>query len=98
MTPGCWSGLRTLGGSHPRAHPWLTIPGHAQRQAFLQAAMLASVTAGSVDGAILLASAGVGHVAVLASAEEALWGAVDTSLHGASTEARLPVPHSFTVI
>lgn len=50
----------------------LTISGHAQSQALLQAAMLASVAAGSVNGAVLLTSAGVGHITLLAAAEEAL--------------------------
>jgi hypothetical protein len=49
-----------------------SISGHAQRQAFLQAAVLASVTASAVDGAVLLAGAGVGHVTLLAPAKEAL--------------------------
>ena len=52
--------------------PGLTISGHAQGQALLQAAVLASVAARAVDGAVLLARAGVGHVALLAPAEEAL--------------------------
>lgn len=50
----------------------LTVAGHAQSQAFLQAAVLASVAAGSVYGAVLLTGAGVGHVTLLAAAEEAL--------------------------
>lgn len=50
----------------------LTISGHAQGQALLQAAVLASVTARAVNGAVLLTGAGVGHVALLAPAEEAL--------------------------
>jgi hypothetical protein len=50
----------------------LTISGHAQSQALLQAAMLASVAAGSVNGAVLLTRAGVGHITLLAAAEEAL--------------------------
>lgn len=50
----------------------LTVSGHAQRQALLQAAVLASVAARAVNGAVLLTGAGVGHVAVLAPAEEAL--------------------------
>lgn len=50
----------------------LTVSRHAQRQAFLQAAVLAAVPARAVDGAVLLSGAGVGHVTVLAPAEEAL--------------------------
>lgn len=50
----------------------LTISGHAQSQALLQAAVLASVAAGAVNGAVLLTGAGVGHVTLLAAAKEAL--------------------------
>lgn len=50
----------------------LTVSGHAQCQAFLQAAVLASVPARAVDGTVLLTGAGVGHVTILAPAEEAL--------------------------
>lgn len=49
-----------------------SVSGHAQSQALLQAAVLASVAAGSVNGAVLLTGAGVGHIALLAAAEEAL--------------------------
>lgn len=49
-----------------------SISGHAQSQALLQAAVLASVAAGAVNGAVLLTSAGVGHIALLAAAKEAL--------------------------
>lgn len=55
----------------------LTISGHAQRQAFLQAAVLASVAAGAVNGAVLLPSAGVDNMTLLAPAEETLWWARD---------------------
>lgn len=58
----------------------LTVSGHAQGQAFLQAAVLAAVPAGAVDGAVLLAGAGVGHAAVLAPAEEALGRQAETRL------------------
>jgi len=59
-------------GSLWGCHHILTISGHAQSQALLQAAVLASVAAGSVNGAVLLTGAGVGHIALLAAAEEAL--------------------------
>lgn len=49
-----------------------SVSGHAQSQALLQAAVLASVAAVSVDGAVLLTGTGVGHVTLLATAEEAL--------------------------
>lgn len=63
--------LESAGTLGPCPHI-LTISGHAQSQALLQAAMLASVTAGAVDGAVLLTGAGVGHITLLAAAEEAL--------------------------
>lgn len=49
-----------------------SISGHAQSQALLQAAVLASVAAGAVNGAVLLTGAGVGHITLLAAAKEAL--------------------------
>lgn len=67
--PGGPSGLQGKLGGCPLG---LTVSGHAQGQAFLQAAVLASVPAGAVDGAVLLAGAGVGHATVLAAAEETL--------------------------
>lgn len=51
---------------------WPHHLGHAQGQALLQAAVLASGYARAVNGAVLLTGAGVGHVALLAPAEEAL--------------------------
>lgn len=63
----------TAGGAQGAARRLgLTVSGHAKRQTFLQAAVLASVPASAVDGAVLLTGAGVGHVTVLAPAEEAL--------------------------
>lgn len=50
----------------------LTISRHAQCQALLQTAVLAAVSASAIDGAVLLAGAGVGRVTLLAPAEEAL--------------------------
>lgn len=69
----------------------LTVSGHAQRQAFLQAAVLAPVSARAVDGAVPLPGAGVGHVAVLASAEEAL-GRADTRLLTPARPSSVPAP------
>lgn len=69
----------------------LTVSRHAQRQAFLQAAVLAAVPARAVDGAVLLSGAGVGHVAVLAPAEEAL-GRADTRLLTPARPSPVPAP------
>lgn len=56
----------------PRAG--LTVAGHAQRQAFLQAAVLAAVAVGAVDQAVPLPGAGVAGVVLLAPPEESLHG------------------------
>lgn len=56
----------------PSPQVQLTITGHAQGQAFLQAAVLAAVAAGAVDGAVLLAAAGVAQAALLAAPEKPL--------------------------
>lgn len=50
----------------------LTIATHAQRQTFLQTAVLAAVAIGSVNKAVPLPGAGVHSIVLLTSAEEAL--------------------------
>lgn len=50
----------------------LTITGHAQCQAFLQAAMLTSVAVGSINETIPLSRARVSGIVLLASAKESL--------------------------
>lgn len=62
-----------------RTGPWgraagLTVAGHAQRQAFLQAAVLAAVAVGAVDQAVPLPGAGVAGVVLLAAPEKTLRG------------------------
>lgn len=79
----------------------LTVSRHAQSQALLQAAVLAPVSTGAVDGAVLLTGAGVGHITLLAAAEEAL-GSRDCLSHpghaqgalvpGLSTSGTPPTP------
>lgn len=95
-----WEGVRTdqaapqtrVQGKLGGLPAWLTVSGHAQCQALLQAAVLASVSAGAVDGAVLLAGAGVGHVTVLAPAEETLGKAGGDRAAGlASPPALAPV-------
>lgn len=49
-----------------------TVAGHAEAEALLQAAVLAAVAAGAVDGAVLLAAAGVAQAALLAAPEKPL--------------------------
>lgn len=56
----------------PRAP--LTIAGHAQRQAFLQAAVLAAVAVGAVDQAVPLPRAGVAGIVLLAAPKKTLRG------------------------
>jgi hypothetical protein len=60
---------RTHGTDYPAE---LTISGHAQAQAFLQATVLTSVAVDSVDDAVLVARALVVHHGALGSPEEAL--------------------------
>ena len=50
----------------------LTVSGHAEREAFLEAAELAAVPVDPVDDAVLLARALVVHHGALAAPEEAL--------------------------
>lgn len=54
-------------------HPsFLTIAAHPLSDTFFEAAALAAVTAGAVDGAVALPGARVLHAGGLTSAEEAL--------------------------
>lgn len=52
----------------------LTVAGHAQCQAFLQAAVLAAVAVGAVDQAVPLPGAGVAGIVLLAPPKETLPG------------------------
>lgn len=56
----------------PSPQVQLTITGHAQGQAFLQAAVLAAVAVGAVDQAVPLPRAGVAGIVLLAPPEKAL--------------------------
>lgn len=50
----------------------LTVSAHAQRQAFLQAAVLAAVSVGPVDQTVPLAGTRIHGIVLLTAAEEAL--------------------------
>lgn len=50
----------------------LTVSGHAHSQTFLQTAVLAAVSARSVDQTVFLARTGVGGVTLLTASEETL--------------------------
>lgn len=55
----------------PSLYP-LTVSAHAQRQALLQAAVLATVTVSPVDQAVPLAGTRIHGIVLLTAAEEAL--------------------------
>lgn len=58
---------------HSSIHPsFLTIAAHPLGDTFFEAAALAAVTAGAVDGAVALSGARVLHAGGLTSAEKAL--------------------------